>query len=208
MMVIVVISLLALTFVGIWKRRPLAFVVVVLSMGYLAIADGGNFPSAEPERYLPTEWGLERCCIGHTAMNSGRRRSNSLTEWALAVNPNHKDWHYATQSKSKADANTRRSWTITTEEVTDETLDELLEMVDSGPALPNPMLGVTIKLPKITPVTIVTISRNRDSPQNRSFFIVGHCLFVILISALTFSYIFAVPLSRSRIRQNSGSETS
>lgn len=196
-MVAVTISIFAAACVGLRSRRPIAFVFVILSMVYLAMADGGILPSAE--RYLPPEWGLERCCGWHTSFDNGRRRSISLTKWVLAVNPKHKDWQYVTEAKRKTSSDKRTP--PETEPTTDETLEDLLDLADTN--LSDEATGLlepSVKLPVVvpTPVTRVTISRKRDLPQNRPFFIMGHCLVVTLLSANGIIYISATSNRKAR----------
>lgn len=158
LMLVVVLSLLALAVFGLWTRRSVPLVFVCFFLGYLVIADGGVLP--EKERYLPTEWGLARCCRSHTVFNNGRKRSVSLTRWAsrLCLDPNHKDWVAvsSTQRKRMPDSN--------------GAADNV-----SGPFPPS------IALPTFafTAVTTVKTASKRDDPQNRAFFLIGHCLVVI-----------------------------
>ena len=182
MMLAAAMSILILAVVGVLTRRPIAFVIVTLSVGYLVIADGGTFPSAE--RYLPSEWALENCCDSHTVLGNACKRSrSSLTQWGFVINPSHADWNYANEGHLNV---FYKKKTPTEYESTDATLDDLLDLVDSSSSNGTTGIAPTIKLPVLaltSPVQVITVHK-RDDPQNIPFFIVGHCLVVIAMTAV------------------------
>ena len=205
MILIVVVSILALTAVGFWLRRPFAFVLVFLSIGYLVVADGGTFPSAE--RYLPTERVLERCCQdGGTEIITGFkfRRSRSLTKWVLAVDPDHYDWRHV--NPAKPTTNTNQGILAKSQSDTDDALDELLNNVDSSPEAQTYTPVVSIQLPAmtVTKVSTVVSFRARSSARNRPYFIVGHCLFVTLLLAVAIAYLIATSKRTCATNSNRG----
>jgi len=190
MMMIVAIGILGLTVVGFWLRRPLAFFLAFLSIGYLVVADGGVFPSAE--RYLPTERVLDRCCTDRgTEISSGFkfRRSHSLTKWVLAVDRNHHDWRYV--NPVKAATTPAPKLLAHSQQDTDDVLDAL---VDIGDSTTDVQPSVTIKLPALamTSVSTVVSVGPRSSAQTRPYFIVGHCLIVTLLLAVAIAYFIAM----------------
>ena len=123
-----------------------------------------RFPLAE--RFLPTERLLCQCSPGtYTVLRSGRKTSNSLVIWAwrLCFEKNHRDWN-----------------AVTSFERPPTTVYGNIANVDAGP------FNTTVKLPKMafTTVTPIRTITSRDYPQNRTFFIIGHCFFVILLALL------------------------
>lgn len=159
-----VLSLVLLSVVALWNRRPVPVVVVCFCCCYLCIADGGLFPTIE--RYLPTEWVLSQCSTSGTVFDSGRKRSDSLAVWTsrLCLEDNHKDWESV--------PSTAATRTISSSSTPDD--DQRIS-------------GVTVKLPTfaMTTANTVVIVSNRDDPQNRAFFIIGHCICVIVVAMLT-----------------------
>ena len=205
MMLIVTFSILTLTVVGFWFRRPLAFVLVFLSIGYLVVADGGIFPSAE--HYLPTERGLARYCPDHMETSSGFKfqRSRSLTKWVLAVDPDHYDWRRVNPAKPAA--NTDQTTTLAqTQSDTNDVLDTLLEDVNSSPEVQTYISGVTIKLPvmAVTSVSTVVSFYSRDFARSRPYFIVGHCLIVTLLLAVAITYLITTSKRTCATNRNCG----
>ena len=191
MMVATAASILILAVVGFLTRRPIiASVLVTLSVGYIVIADGGTFPSAE--RYLPSEWALENCCDSHMLLGNACKRSrSSLTQWGLAIDSSHPDWQYANEGH----INPVYSKKTLPEHDTDATLDDLLDLVDSSSSNGTTGVATTVKLPVLAlanPVTVVITIYKRDDPQNIPFFIVGHCLVVITITAIAIIYFCSV----------------
>jgi len=187
LMLCVVLSLIATAVYSIWARRPSLLVLVVLSLVYLTAADGGVVPGAE--RYLPTELTLERFCKNHTALNSGRKRSKSLTQWAsrLCLEDHHGDLQYLTPvSPSVAQHKTQHDPPSDPIDV-DALLETLLEPdVANEDDVLRQVSGATVPVPivRFAPANVVTISRKRDLPQNRAFFISGHCLVVLSVLAM------------------------
>lgn len=169
-----VLSLVTLTIIGLWIRRPFPIVVACACVCYLGIADGGWFP--ELERYLPTEWLLCQCSTSHTVIDSGRKRSVSLSKWAARVclEENHKDRNLNASSEHFPSHPT------------------IVASDDSS------NISTTVKLPKFAMTTVNTIRTvtKRDDPENRAFFIIGHCLFVIL------SAVFVILLQSRRDADN------
>ena len=182
LMAVVLVSLVAFLVFSFWMRRLRLILIVLLSLVYLVIADGGVVRTAE--RILPTEWCLERFCSGHTSLNSGRKRSDSLTQWIsrLYLEPDHRDLNYVYSTRPVFD---KEKVVHRSNDISEQTLDELLSLVD-GPKSTSPVFQspVNIQFPKITVTSVSTVSRRRDCPQNRAFFIMGHCLTVLLVLAV------------------------
>jgi hypothetical protein len=160
LVLIVVFGLLMLAVFGLCTRRSIPFGLACFFLCYLAIADGAVFP--EKVRYLPTEWVLARCCRSNTVFDNGRERSVSLTRWAsrLCLEPNHKD--------RDAVSRNNRKWVTDSNNAAD---------IVSGHFSPS----MTLPTVALTAATTVKTASKRDEPQNRAFFITGHCLFVISI---------------------------
>jgi hypothetical protein len=155
---VMVLSLSVLTVIGFWKRRPLLIAVALVCYCYLGMADGGVLPGAE--RYLPSEWLLCRCSTYHTVIFNGRKPSKSLVIWAVRDSLENKVKDQSSVSSSKRAPR------------------QLLASVAHH--APDGDDTVSIPLPRfaLTKVgTTITIFK-RDDPQNRAFFIIGHCLFV------------------------------
>ncbi len=165
MMLAAATSIIALLVFGVWTRRVFPLLLACFLGGYLTIADGGVFP--EKERYLPTEWALARCCRGHTNLENGRKRTVSLTKWIsrLCLEPNHKDW----------DAVTTLKYSPTSGSATNRMAEVATSQSDASIELQLPRFAMT------TVSSVKTVS-TRAFPQNRGFFITGHCLVVVSIT--------------------------
>ena len=183
-MLCVALSLVLITVYSVWARKPRLLVLIICSIAYLIVADGGLFPSAV--QWLPTEWSLQRCSRTHTHIYSGLKRHNeSLTRWALQLcwEPNHNDWDLVFGKKFAVAKNNRPK--DSSSEITDATLDLLLVRIDSQEYdLIRPPSAIVLPTFKVTPTTQVIFLRHRDQPQNRAFFISGHCLAVLLTLAV------------------------
>jgi len=182
-MLCVALSLVSMTVYSVWVRRPRLLLSVIFSIAYLIVADGGFFPGAV--QWLPTEWSLQRCSRVHTLFYSVKRHNESLTRWALQLccEPNHNDWDLVFWKKFAVAKNNRLKGSLS--ETTDATLDLLLEQVDLQEGeLITPPPAIVLPVFKVTPTTHVTVLRHRDQPQNRAFFISGHCLAVLLMLAV------------------------
>lgn len=148
------------------KRHPFAIVLVCLCCCYLGVADGGAFPDAE--RLLPTEWLLSHGTTYHTVFTNGRTRSDSLAQWA---------WRVCKEEKAHQD------WDVIHSPVKNRRRD--VDPASSVGAASRS--STTVNLPTFTviPVTTTRTAAKRDAPQNRTFFIVGHCWWAGLVVVLT-----------------------
>ena len=101
----------------------------------------------------------------------------------LCWEPNHNDWDLVLWKKFAIAKNNRPKDSLF--ETTDATLDLILEQVDlQKDELITPPPAIVLPTLKFTPTTHVTVLRHRDQPQNRAFFISGHCLVVLLMLAV------------------------
>ena len=163
LMLVTATSLMVLALNGYRSRRSFPLVVAFSVFCYLVIADGGVLPRLE--RYLPTEWLLNRCSSEQTVVDSGRKRSDSLTKWMsrLCLEQKHKDLNALSSVCCQP--------TIDSKNATDAASIHF----DTSIVLPAFAL---------TNSTTVKISTKRDGPENRAFFITGHCLVAIAIVAV------------------------
>lgn len=169
-MLATVICLLMVFTLGAWRLNYFAISMVCLGCCYLIVADGGVFPKME--KNLPTEWLLERGPGLDTTIHSGVKSfgSMSLTLWMVCEKHDHYD---------------RKSFSAFDKVPREETNDTSVKK-DTGPT------GISVKIPEYaitSKQTFVTISK-RDHPQNRTYFILGHCWFVILISMFVLTTLF------------------
>lgn len=159
---LMLLTLLTVMVLTIRRRRFWALLMIGLCGCYLVIADGGVFPGGE--RSLPTEWFLSQNTMPIAYENSGLLYSRSLSLWAWRVGRGevHKDPNYIAPpgKRIKSDVAT-------------------VLILSSG-------VAPQVKLPtfNVMSVQIILVSAKRDAPQNRPYFIIGHCWFVILVLLL------------------------
>lgn len=197
-----VASLVLLAIIGVCRRSLRTIGIVIACVAYLFIADGGVFPNAE--RFLPTEWLLAKRTQIETDIVSGWKPSKSLSLWLFRTLTQPNGHQHVKDFGAPRTKHPSGSGHVgeTVGETTDDILNELLELVDNPSneandgILGQPVGAATVPLPTIKFVSVNTIitCSDRDSRPNRPYFVVGHCLFVLLFAMAMFQ-IFHKPSS-------------
>jgi hypothetical protein len=164
------------------RRSTCRLTIALVCVAYLVVADGGTAPAAV--RYLPIEHAIElvanRC---GTVLDSGRRRSRSLSRWLVRVfiEPTHKDYPRTRNA-------TRRPESSAIDSLDSELdIDDLLGLVDQTTAT-GPLVTVSLPTLAMTVTNTHSITRSRNDPSNRPLYIIGHCIFVLLFVVLAIAY--------------------